>query len=293
VCLFWAFCVFQANDVKRIAEGEPCDRTAKKVKVSEFESPLPEVQKFLRDQVGITDEESIKATTESLNKCGGPPWDVEAIQQSFDAFQEPAEFVDFMREWTVVLSIPAPVATKMWEYFSHKKIVDQLASTKESTFAEIAARVQTEMAEAMRIARTAKPRCTFCEIPEITYICNDDRGRMSCTRCGETHTCSCGGLVTVRGQHRCEDCKRIARECECGTQIEQEGEDLCNKCLARYWDDCAGEKTLCTFCDLPQTEIKKDSYGRMSCTGCGNTDSCEGCGTTITVMGENCCDDCC
>lgn len=184
-------------------------RATESVKVPEFESPLPDVQSFLRDQVGITDLELIRATTESLNKCGGPPWDVEAIQQSFDAFQEPAEFVDFMREWTKTLSIPAPVAIKMWEYFSRKKIVDQqLASTKESTFAEIASRVQTEMAEAMRIARAAKPRCTFCEIPEITDICKDDRGRITCTSCGETHTCSCGGLVTVRGQNRCEDCNQ-------------------------------------------------------------------------------------
>ena len=210
----------EAEEAKKIA-GRAFQSPAKKAKV--VSEVLPEVASFLRDRVGISDEASIKTTTGSLIKCTpSAPWDVDAIQDSFDAFG-PAEFVKFLAEWTKVLSIPAPVAIKMWEYFSCKKIAgQQLASTNESTSAEIASRVQTEMAEAMRIARAASPRCTFCEIPELTNICNDDRGRMSCTRCGETHTCSCGGLVTVRGQNSCEDCnqrgERVARELSNGSE---------------------------------------------------------------------------
>ena len=88
-------------------------------------------------------------------------------------------------------------------------------------------------------------------------------------------------------------------ECECGARIDEEDEDLCNKCSQAYWDEfeakrakVAGEPR-CNFCDFGElTEIKIDSYGRMACTSCGDTNTCEACGAEIKERGANCCDDC-
>jgi hypothetical protein len=208
------------------------------VKVPEFESPLPDVQSFLRDQVCITDLELIRATTESLNKCGGPPWDVEAIQQSFDAFQEPAEFVEFMREWTKTLSIPASVATKMWEYFSHKKMkaartpwhpTPEPSAEYTSTYVSCANYSPTSpcygsctcgccatplvIHEPETPPDPSKPMletrktCNFCDFPEQTDIKLDADGRLACTDCGNTHSCAdCGVPIQVSGEHLCAKC---------------------------------------------------------------------------------------
>jgi hypothetical protein len=51
-------------------------------------------------------------------------------------------------------------------------------------------------------------------------------------------------------------------------------------------------KPRCRFCAFSGTTIKKDSYGRMACTSCGDTHSCQACGVEIKERGASNCPDC-